>query len=478
MEEVVADDDERIIAQFFSAEGVSAGPQIDLPLNTTQEQLQLLINDFLANEEKLPYSFFVNEEEVVSSLENVLSALQAKKETTSKEDVLRIVYQPQAVFRVRTVTRCTSSLEGHTEAVIVVRFSPDGKQLATGSGDSTIRIWDLNTETPKFTCKGHTNWVLCLEWSPDGRKIASGGKDSKIFLWSPTSGKRLTRPLKKHIKWINAISWEPFHKDGECKRLASASKDGTVKIWDAIRGTCLRSIGVHSLSVTCVKWGGEGLIYSSSQDRTVKVFTPEGKIVRILKGHAHWVNTLALNTDYVIRCGAFDYKCTEYDSVADAQEAALKRYMEVKGEGGEILASGSDDYTIFLWKPSESKNSIIRMTGHQQAINLIVFSPDGRLLASGAFDKSIKLWDGKTGKFICSLRGHIGAVYQVCWSADSRMLCSGSKDSTLKVWSLKTKKMAIELPGHADEVYTVDWSPDGSAVASGAKDCLLRIWRY
>ena len=80
------------------------------------------------------------------------------------------------------------------------------------------------------------------------------------------------------------------------------------------------------------------------------------------------------------------------------------------------------------------------------------FSPDGNTLVSASFDKSLRIWDGRTGRFIATLRGHVGAVYQVCWSSDSRMLVSGSKDSTLRVWDIRTHKTKFNLPGHADEV--------------------------
>ena len=74
-----------------------------------------------------------------------------------------------------------------------------------------MRIWDLNTETLQFTCAGHTNWVLCLAWSPDGKIVASGGMDNLIFLWDARTGKALCPPLKGHKKWITSISWEPYH---------------------------------------------------------------------------------------------------------------------------------------------------------------------------------------------------------------------------------------------------------------------------
>lgn len=87
------------------------------------------------------------------------------------------------------------------------------------------------------------------------------------------------------------------------------------------------------------------------------------------------------------------------------------------GGQGEILVSGSDDFTMFLWKPEESKTPLARLTGHQQLINHIAFSPDGRYFASGSFDKKIKVWCGKTGRFLHTLLGHVGSVYQVSLTA-------------------------------------------------------------
>ncbi|MPC36826.1 Notchless 1 [Portunus trituberculatus] len=167
----------------------------------------------------------------------------------------------------------------------------------------------------------------------------------------------------------------------------------------------------------------------------------------------------------------------EVPSPEQRQQCALTQYKKVLtcAGGVERLASGSDDFTLFLWEPSRDKKPIARLTGHQQLVNDVKFSPDTRIIASASFDKSIRLWSGLTGKFLGVLRGHVTGVYQIAWSADSRLLVSGSKDSTLKVWSVATRKMEIDLPGHADEVFTVDWSPDGQRVVSGGKDKVLKI---
>jgi WD40 repeat protein len=101
-----------------------------------------------------------------------------------------------------------------------------------------------------------------------------------------------------------------------------------------------------------------------------------------------------------------------------------------------MLVTGSDDFTMFMWNPTVQSKQVARLTGHQQLVNQVAFSPDTRLLASASFDKSIRIWCGSTGRFLKTLRGHVQAVYQLAWSADSRLLVSGSADSTLKVTML------------------------------------------
>ena len=192
------------------------------------------------------------------------------------------------------------------------------------------------------------------------------------------------------------------------------------------------------------------------------------------------MNCLALSTDYVLQTGCFDHtgKYLKFEDDATKMKAyALERYQKAIDPKGERLVSGSDDNTMVMWQPKQSNKPIQKLTGHQGLIIQVAFSPDGFYFASASFDKSIKLWEGKTGKFITSFRGHVSSVYQISWSADSRMLCSGSKDSTLKVWDVEKRKMMFDLPGHSDEVYCLKWSPDGTKVASGSKDKMMRIWR-
>lgn len=100
---------------------------------------------------------------------------------------------------------------GHSSPILCASFSPTGKLLATGSGDTSIRLWDLNTETPSHTLSGHKGWVLCVEWEPMERKLASGGHDGHVRLWDPITGKAIGDALRGHAKWITSLAWEPIH---------------------------------------------------------------------------------------------------------------------------------------------------------------------------------------------------------------------------------------------------------------------------
>ncbi|KAI9705758.1 MAG: hypothetical protein M1820_005006 [Bogoriella megaspora] len=484
----------RVRVRFYDlTSGAATGPAVYISLkDANAKNFEVLANNLEGHDapaDRVPYNFFYQppggEAGQVQIRDGLYQSMLESKsvESSTTEPEIKISRTPQAVFRVKAVTRCSNTVAGHGSTILCMQFSPDGSdRLVTGSGDATARIFDCDTGTSFATMKGHTDWIFAVAWSPDGSMIATGSRDKTVRIWD-SRGQPLGGPLTGHTKAVRNLAWEPYHVQQPGRpRLASCSQDATVRIWDVVGRRADVVLSGHASSVTCVKWGGLGQIYTASQDKTIKVWdAAKGTLISTLKAHAHWVNYLALSTDFAIRMAYRDRKARPPEAEADKIAIARKKFEQAARVGDKVverLASASDDCTMYLWEPMSTSKPLGRMIGHQKVVNHVTFSPDGVWIASAGFDNHVKIWSAQDGRFVKTLRGHVGAVYQCCFSADSRLLASSSKDTTVKVWGVESGKLAEDLPGHQGEVFALDWSGDGAKVGSGGADKAVKLWTH
>ncbi|MEH1859123.1 MAG: serine/threonine-protein kinase [Nostoc sp.] len=338
------------------------------------------------------------------------------------------------------------TLTGHSGSVNSVVISPDGNTLASGSGDNTIKLWNLATgkqirtlPSERYANRGHFNSVYSVAISPDGNTLASGSGDNTIKLWNLVTGEQIrtlsfrspTLPgSTKGTKLggfgyrVNSVAISP---DG--KTIASDSEDGTIKLWNLETGKEIHTFKGHFGSVLSVAISPDGkTLASGSEDGTIKLWNLEtGKEIRTITAHFNSVNSFAISL------------------------AIIRRPDEIP-----------------VGIPGQSEVN---------KVNSVAFSPDGKTLASGSNDKTIKLWNLATEKKIRTLTGHSDSVRSVAFSPDGKTLASSSGDKTIKLWSLETEEQIRTLTGHSDSVNSVAISPDGKTLVSGSLDKTIKIWR-
>jgi WD40 repeat protein/serine/threonine protein kinase len=452
-------------------------------------------------------------------------------------------------------------LTGHVQQVNRLAFSPDSKQLASVADDGSVRIWDVAKRTPQVGFAAHSTAVRALAFAPDGKEVASAGwNDGLIRFWDLAKSRERNRFTTKPVGFIGAMAYAPDgtlaiglsnlvglvdpmqgrtlaewtdHKgqvralafSGEGGLLASASEDGSVKIWDVasrkLQHTLAHGGAVTALAfqpaspllatatqqhivlwdavsgkkktefpatfVVALAFNADGkTLASASTNRGIQLWDPVAGKLRLPDRGTTTVCAVAFLTDGRLASVSTDDTCKLWDvpsgrvvrAVPTGQVCGQLKTQTGLSPGGDRLALGvNGSATPQLWDLASGKVGEPFAGKHGEAICTTAFSPNGKILASAAKDGTIKLWDAKTGTELRSLAAHAanGKFIGLAFQPDGKLLASVGSDGTVKAWDVSSGQLRFQGDHGREPLFAVVFSPDGRILAT-AGAVSLKLW--
>ncbi|WP_437499289.1 NACHT and WD repeat domain-containing protein [Sorangium sp. So ce1099] len=378
----------------------------------------------------------------------------------------------------------------HGGAVNFAALSPDGARLVTTSSDKTARIWDVSRATRPVVLKGHDGAVLHAAWDPGGTRVATTSNDDTARVWS-ADGKGEAVVLSGHSDDVVFVAFQP-----EGRYLATASLDQTVRIWPAQGGVPLVMSG-HEAPVLSAAWSsdGERVLTSDgdgrSLDGTARIWRPRGlaSLARERQGFYHsafigdrGVVVAAYDDGTVRRFGADEIGEPEV-LFAGRGSASTPVQADKPWVMNAALSPDGTRVAVALFNGAVrivregSKDELVELDGHEEAVRAAVFSPDGTRVVTVSDDKvaRIRRVDG-SGEPI-RLSGHVDGLTSAAWDSDGTRVVTTSRDHTARIWRADGKGEPVVLAGHGGAVHAAGWSPDGKQVVTASEDSTAKLWR-
>ena len=390
----------------------------------------------------------------------------------------------------------------HSDAVNDVAFSPDGAYIATASWDNTAIIWQAGDHEYVHTLDTHSGWVRGVAFSPDSAFLATSSWDRTAKLWDAQTGREVLT-LAGHSGWIQGIAFSP-----ECATLpgsftercgvtlATASEDGTARIWNVARSRELMTFdNPHDLmAVQAVAYSPDGtLVATAGLDGSARIWEASSGQMRATVRPSCTMEDVDYSPDACgLRDVAFSPDGRRLATAGNDRTAVIwdagsgERLLRIDGHDGvvtsvtfspdgEQLATASSDMTARVWD-SASGSELLRLTGHTSRVNSVDFSPNGQQILTSSGDHTARVWDASTGKLQRTFEGHPVEVYDAVFSPDGKQLATAGVDETGKVWDVVSGRELATLVGHTNRIQHIAFSPDGSRLATASWDQSTKLW--
>jgi WD40 repeat protein len=373
------------------------------------------------------------------------------------------------------------ALYGHTGPIYAVAFSPDGRQILTGSLDSTVKLWDATTGREIGTLEGHGWGVTAVAFSPNGQQILTGGFDQTARVWDVTI-------LRDHPEYealsfkvpgipVNSVAFSP---DG--RWLITSSGYRRARVWNAATGQLQMTLSGHQGIVYFATFSPDGQrIVTTSVDRTARVWDANtGGLLLTLDTRAPVLGAAFSPDGQRIVTACSDNTARVWDATAGRLLLTLRgHHGEVRAAAfspdGQHIVTVSRDRTGHVWNAATGR-PLFTLQGHKREVFSVAFSPDGRRIVTGSMDRTARIWDADTGLEQRVLIGHMRLVRAVAFSPDGRQIVTSSNDGTVKIWDARLGQELLTLQGDGAPKSGVAFSPDGCHIAASSTDGTVAVW--